>query len=89
MKNRERVVYEVEIAIGRERVSLRLLTLEALILLERELTQADGTSFTHSISVDSDTVVYDYITADPYFLQLERHYSAVQERIREIRWQRG
>jgi len=85
VKNRESVVYEVEVAIGRERVNLRLLTLEALMLLERELTQPDGTSFTHSISVDGDTAVYDYITADPYFMQLERYYSAIQERIRQIR----
>jgi hypothetical protein len=85
VKNRETIVYEAEVAIGRERVSIRLLVQGPLILIERELTQADGTSFTHSISVDGDTVVYDYLTADPYFMQLERHYSVVQEKIRRLR----
>ena len=84
MKNREIVVYAAEVAVGRERVSVRLLVHEALMLLEREVIQADGTSFIHSVSVDAHATVYDYLTADPYFAQLERHYSAIQEKIRQL-----
>lgn len=84
MKNREIIVYAGEVAVGRERVSVRLLVREALMLLERELIQADGTSFIHSVSVDDNAAVYDYLTADPYFTQLERHYSAIQEKIRRL-----
>jgi hypothetical protein len=84
VKNRITVVYAAEVAVGRERVSVRLLVREALILLERELIQADGTSFIHSVSVDAHAALYDYLTADPYFAQLERHYSAIQEKIRQL-----
>ncbi|NML97197.1 hypothetical protein HHL24_04395 [Paraburkholderia sp. RP-4-7] len=84
MKNREIVVYAAEVAVGRERVSVRLLVREALMLLERELIQADGTCFIHSVSVDVHATTYDYLTADPYFAQLERHYSAIQEKIRQL-----
>ena len=78
------IVYAAEVVVGRERVNVRLLVREALVLLERELIQADGTSFIHSIWVDAHTTVYDYLTADPYFAQLERHYSAIQEKIRQL-----
>jgi hypothetical protein len=84
VKNRVTVVYAAEVAVGRERVSVRLLVRDALILLERELIQADGTSFIHSVLVDAHAAVYDYLTADPYFAQLERHYSAIQAKIRQL-----
>jgi hypothetical protein len=84
VKNREIVVYAAEVAVGRQRVNVRLLARGALMLLERELIQADGTSFIHSVPVDAHAAVYDYLTADPYFAQLERHYSAIQEKIRQL-----
>jgi hypothetical protein len=83
VKNQEIVVYAAEVAVGRERVSVRLVVREALMLVERELIQADGTSFIHSVSVGAHAAAYDYFTADPYFAQLERHYSAIQEKIRQ------
>lgn len=73
--------YEVEVVIGCERVVLRLVALDALMLLERQLTQADGSAFTHSIWVDSGATLSAYITADPYFMQLERHYNVIQEKV--------
>ncbi|CAB3798384.1 hypothetical protein LMG27177_04455 [Paraburkholderia fynbosensis] len=63
---------------------MRLLVRGALILLERELIQADDTSFIHSVLVDAQAAAYDYLTADPYFAELERHYSAIQEKIRQV-----
>ncbi|MFM0731143.1 hypothetical protein PQQ52_11710 [Paraburkholderia sediminicola] len=84
MKNRETIVYAAEVVVGRERVSVKLLVRGALILLERELIQADDTSFIHSVLVDAHAAAYDYLTADPYFAQLERHYSAIQEKIRQL-----
>lgn len=73
-----------EVMVGRERVSVRLLVRGALMLLERELIQADNTSFIHSVSVDVHAAAYDYLTADPYFAQLERHYSVIQEKIHQL-----
>ncbi|MDO3524981.1 hypothetical protein ACNRBS_06275 [Ralstonia pseudosolanacearum] len=84
MKNRENLVYEAEVTIGRERVSLRFLILDALMLLERELTQADGSTFMHSIWVDGGSTLFDYMTADPYFMQLERHYGLIQEKMSRV-----
>jgi hypothetical protein len=84
VKDPESVVYAAQVAVGRERVSVRLLARETRMFLERELIQADGTSFIHSVPVDAHAAVYDYLTADPYFAQLERHYSAIQEKIRQL-----
>jgi hypothetical protein len=78
------VVYDADVTIGRERVGVRLLARDVHTVLERRLVQADGTVFVHSIFLDADTVIYDYSTADPYFMQLERHYCAIQEKLREL-----
>lgn len=89
MRSEADLVYEVDLIIGRERVALRLLVFDTLMLLERELTQADGATFTHSIWVDEITGLFNYVTADPYFMQLEWHYSVIQERVRQLlgRWE--
>lgn len=76
------VVFEAAVVVGRERVCVRLLSRESALMLERELIQADGTSFVHAIAAETQASIYEYMTADPYFMQLERHYGMIQEKIR-------
>jgi len=76
------IVFEAAVVVGRERVSVRLLSREKEVMLERELIQADGTSFVHAMVVETQASIYEYITADPYFMHLERHYAVIQEKIR-------
>lgn len=80
----ETVIFEGDALIVRERVRVRLALWGSRVFLERELTQADGTSFVHSLAIDTEPELYDYITADPYFQQLRRHYNMVQEKYQEL-----
>ncbi|PCE34274.1 hypothetical protein BZL54_01530 [Burkholderia ubonensis subsp. mesacidophila] len=80
----EKTLYEAEVIVGKERISLRLISFNVATVLERKLVHADGTSFVHSLLLDTEAVLFDYQTADPYFMQLERHYSFVREKIRQV-----
>lgn len=75
------LVYSSNVVVGKEKVCLRLYSKGRVLMLERELIQADGASFVHSMLLDDATLLLEYSAADPYYRQLELHYSAIQDKI--------
>lgn len=65
--------------VGKERVRLVLIQSMDDWVIERTLIQADGSRFVHSVLIDSPAALFEYMVADPYFPQLEPHYSRMQQ----------
>lgn len=75
------LIHSANVMVGKEKVCLRLFLKGRALLLERELVQADGSTFVHSMLLDNESILFEYAAADPYFRQLEMHYSAIQGKV--------
>lgn len=78
--------YDIETPVGRERVRLVLIQSTDGWVIERTLIQADGSRFMHSVLIDSSATLFEYMVADPYFTQLEPHYTRIQQFVVKQPW---
>ncbi|MDO5102096.1 MAG: hypothetical protein Q4D91_04250 [Lautropia sp.] len=78
--------HDTETPVGRERVRLVLIQSADGWVIERTLIQADGSRFVHSVLIDSPAMLFEYMVADPYFTQLEPHYTNIQQLVVQQPW---
>jgi hypothetical protein len=74
------VLLDVTVQVQRERVNLRLLNHDGVLVVERKLIQPDGVSVTLAVPFRNEADLYDFATADPYYDYLKSRYDVLRER---------
>lgn len=75
------ITFESDIVINKERITLRLHQYEEGLMLERELTEADGNTLTQSLPILSIESMRCFMDADVYRPQLLNAFMRIHSRV--------